>query len=79
MFGVVQSGLQDLIICLDGADQETISEYRRGAKFSDIVGGFRLIYEAKKELKSTTPIVELQFILDPLPIVKTKKWGVFGA
>lgn len=60
---VVQSGLQELIICLDGADQETISKFRGGSKFSEIVDGFRFIYEAKRELSSKTPKIELQFIL----------------
>ena len=60
---VVLSGLQRLIICLDGADQETISKFRRGSKFSEIVNGFRFIHEAKKNLVSETPQIELQFIL----------------
>lgn len=47
---VVLSGLQHSIICLDGADQETISKFRRGSKFSEIVNGFRFIHEAKKKL-----------------------------
>lgn len=60
---VVQSGLQHLIICLDGGDQETISKFRRNANFSEIVKGFRLINEAKKGLGLKTPRIELQFIL----------------
>ena len=60
---VVKSGLQNLIICLDGADQETIKIYRKGASFSEIENGIRLIQEAKKTLASKTPIIELQFIL----------------
>lgn len=60
---VVKSGLQNLIICLDGADQETISKYRKGASFSEIENGIRLIHEAKRTLASKTPIIELQFIL----------------
>jgi len=49
---VVKSGLQHLIICLDGADQETISKYRKNAKFEDIVNGLRLLNMTKKRLNS---------------------------
>ena len=60
---VVQSGLHELIVCLDGADQETISKFRRGAKFSEIINGFHFIRDAKKKFDLKTPIIELQFIL----------------
>jgi len=60
---LVQSGLQYLIICLDGTDQKTLSRYRRGSSFKKIEDGFKLINEAKKSLNSKTPTIELQFIL----------------
>lgn len=59
---LVQSGLQHLIISLDGADQETNNKFRRRCDFSKVANGFRLISKAKKELGSKTPVVELQFI-----------------
>lgn len=60
---IVKSGLQHLIICLDGMDQETINKIRKGANFDNIINGFKLISEAKKELNSKHPKVELQFIV----------------
>ncbi len=60
---VVKSGLHHLIICLDGADQETISRYRVNADFKEILSGFKLISETKQELGSGTPAVDLQFIV----------------
>jgi len=60
---VVRSGLQHLIICLDGADQETLSIYRKGSDFNSIIRSIELIIQAKRELKSNTPRVEIQFIL----------------
>jgi radical SAM protein with 4Fe4S-binding SPASM domain len=60
---VVGSGLQHLIICLDGADQETINKFRKGSHFGEIVKGMRHILEAKKALESKTPKLELQFIV----------------
>ena len=61
--GVIESGLTELIVCLDGADQETISRYRRNADFNEILEGIRRVLRARKELGSETPIVELQFIV----------------
>ena len=60
---VVKSGLDYLIICLDGADHEIYNKYRKGADFSTVIKGFELLYKAKQELKSRKPIVELQFIV----------------
>lgn len=60
---IVKSGLQHLIICLDGADQETISKLRKNAKFSEIVDGFTFINRAKEKLNSKLPLIELQFIV----------------
>jgi radical SAM protein with 4Fe4S-binding SPASM domain len=60
---IVNSGLDYLIICLDGADQETIEMFRKDSDFKSIIEGTRLICETKKKLKSKTPIIELQFIL----------------
>lgn len=60
---IVKSGLQHLIICLDGADQETISKFRKGSHFERIIQGMRLMIEAKKNLNSELPKIELQFIV----------------
>lgn len=60
---VVKSKLQKLIICLDGLDQQTISRFRGKADFQSIVDGMRYMVQAKKELGSATPEMQLQFIL----------------
>ena len=60
---VVESGLTELIICLDGADQETISRYRKKARFDDILEGIRRVVRAKREGGQGTPLIELQFIV----------------
>jgi len=60
---VVESGLTELIVCLDGADQETISRYRKNADFEEILQGIRRVVEAKSRLRAETPLVELQFIV----------------
>lgn len=60
---LVLSRLDDLIIALDGASQETLSKYRVGADFKTIIDGIKSVVEEKKKLKSRLPFIELQFIL----------------
>lgn len=60
---IVGSGLSELIVCLDGADQETIGRYRRNADFGEIVGGMRRLLAARGRAGRRTPVVELQFIV----------------
>lgn len=60
---LVLSGLDDLIIALDGASQETLSQYRIGANFETIIKGIKSVVEEKKKLKKRLPFIELQFIV----------------
>ncbi len=60
---LILSGLDDLIVALDGASQETLSKYRTGASFETIISGIRMVVEEKKKLGSRLPFVELQFII----------------
>ncbi|MBI4709167.1 MAG: SPASM domain-containing protein [Candidatus Portnoybacteria bacterium] len=60
---IIKSGLQYLIISLDGIDQETHSCYRRGSNINNVIGAINYLNEAKKELNLKTPKIELQFIL----------------
>jgi len=60
---LVESGLHSLIVCLDGADQETLSRFRRGSDFSRVLQGLRRLMQARTQLGSSLPKVELQFIL----------------
>jgi radical SAM protein with 4Fe4S-binding SPASM domain len=59
----VKSGLDKLIISLDGADQKSYSEYRKGGDFQTVVKGISELTEARKKLKSKTPFIELQFLV----------------
>lgn len=60
---LVASKLDDLIIALDGASQETLSKYRVGADFNTIIEGIADVIKEKKRVHSKFPFVELQFIL----------------
>lgn len=58
----VESGLDRLIISIDGTDQETYQQYRVGGKISKVIEGTKNIIKWKKELKSRTPYVIFQFL-----------------
>lgn len=60
---LVLSGLDDLIIALDGASQETLSKYRIGANFEKIINGIRGVIEEKKKLGTRLPFIEIQFVI----------------
>lgn len=59
----VESGLDRLIISIDGTTQETYQAYRVGGKLHKVIEGTRHIMRWKKELKSATPHVIFQFLV----------------
>lgn len=59
----VLSGLDRLIISIDGTDQETYAQYRVGGQLQKVLDGSREIMQAKKRLGSATPHVIWQFIV----------------
>jgi radical SAM protein with 4Fe4S-binding SPASM domain len=61
--GIINSGLSELILSLDGVDAETYVTYRVGGDFDRVIKGIELITEAKRRLNSPTPQIHLQFIL----------------
>lgn len=59
----VESGLDRLIISIDGTTQETYEQYRVGGILQKVIDGTKHIIEAKKTLKSETPHVVFQFLV----------------
>lgn len=59
----IQSGLDRLIISIDGTTQETYEAYRIGGKLEKVIEGTKNIIRWKKELKSATPFVVFQFLV----------------
>lgn len=60
---LVESGLDKLIVSIDGTTQEVYEKYRVGGKISLAVKGIEAINYWKKELKSATPYLEIQFVV----------------
>lgn len=59
----VESGLDRLIISIDGTTQEVYQQYRIGGKLEKVIEGAKNIVKWKKELKSKTPYVFFQFLV----------------
>lgn len=59
----IESGLDRLIISIDGTTQETYSAYRKEGKLENVLQGAQNIIRLKKEMKSRTPEVIFQFLV----------------
>lgn len=59
----VESGLDRLIISIDGTTQETYEQYRIGGNLDKVIEGAKNVAKWKKELKSKTPHIIFQFLV----------------
>jgi radical SAM protein with 4Fe4S-binding SPASM domain len=59
----VESGIDRVIISLDGTTQDTYEQYRIGGNLEKVIEGTKNLIAAKKALKSTTPHVIFQFLV----------------
>ncbi len=59
---IVLSGLQQCVVSLDGASQETYATYRKGGRFEKVLKNVALINEAKRIYGVKTPHMVWQFI-----------------
>src|ERR687889_540002 len=59
----VESGLDRLIISIDGTTQDVYRQYRVGGNLDKVIEGAKNIVKWKKELKSKKPFVFLQFLV----------------
>jgi radical SAM protein with 4Fe4S-binding SPASM domain len=59
----VESGLDRLIISIDGTTQDVYKQYRVGGNLNKVLEGATNIVKWKKELKSTKPFVIFQFLV----------------
>lgn len=59
----VESGLDRLIISIDGTTQEVYQQYRVGGNLDKVLEGAKNVMKWKKALKSKTPFVFFQFLV----------------
>ncbi len=60
---IVDSGLDSLIVSLDGASPETYNKYRVGGDFHKVIENTARLAEAKKKRNSVTPFILWQFLI----------------
>lgn len=59
----VKSGIDRVIVSLDGTTQETYEQYRIGGNLEKVIEGTKNLIAAKKAMKSSTPHVIFQFLV----------------
>ncbi len=59
----IESGLDRLIISIDGTTQEVYQQYRIGGRLDKVMEGARNMVKWKKEMKSSTPFIIFQFLV----------------
>lgn len=59
----IESGLDRMIISVDGTTQETYENYRKAGKLESVLQGARNVVKWKKKLNSKTPHLIFQFLV----------------
>jgi len=59
----IESGLDRLIISIDGTTQDVYEQYRVGGKLAKVLEGTKNVVKWKKEMKSKTPFIVFQFLV----------------
>lgn len=59
----IRSGLDSMIISLDGVTQESYEHYRRGGNLQEVLDGIKRLVDAKQKLHSKTPYLFVQFLV----------------
>lgn len=61
--GVIRSGLDSLIIALDGVNQETYVRYREGGHVNMVIQAIRNIVQRKRELDVSHPFINIRTVV----------------
>lgn len=60
---IVESGLDELIVSIDGTTQDVYQDYRVHGQLSKVIDALENLKQAKESLNSSFPIVSLQFLV----------------
>ncbi len=81
-YKMVDYGLNEIIISLDGMKQESYEKYRKGGNWQKVIESINILQKVKQEKKSKTPLVTIQFIVFSHNeheisdfLSKKKRWG----
>lgn len=59
----VESGLDRILISVDGTTQDVYEQYRVGGSLNKVIEGIKNLVKAKQDLGSSTPHIALQFLV----------------
>lgn len=59
----VRSGLDAMIVSVDGATQASYEKYRRGGNLNKVLNNLQTLIEEKKKAKSRTPFITLRMLI----------------
>ncbi len=59
----VESGLDRILISIDGTTQQTYEQYRIGGRLEKVLEGTKNLVQAKREMNSNTPHIVFQFLV----------------
>jgi MoaA/NifB/PqqE/SkfB family radical SAM enzyme len=59
---IIDSGLDHLIVAVDGTTQEVYEKYRKGGRLELVLDNSRRLIEMKRQKRSKTPLMECKFI-----------------
>ncbi len=60
---LIQSGIQKLIVSLDGTDQATYETYRTNGDIQQVFKALNHLVQAQQKLKINTPVIEVQMLI----------------
>ncbi len=63
ILNIIESGLDTLIISLDGTNQTSYSKYRVGGNFDTVIKGIINLLKIREQKHSNKPFIELQFLV----------------
>lgn len=60
---LISSGLETLVVSLDGVSRSTYERYRVGGDFGQVISNVRLLAKKKKKMGKKLPLLEWQFLM----------------
>jgi radical SAM protein with 4Fe4S-binding SPASM domain len=60
---IVQSGLDRILVSVDGTDQQTYGMYRQGGSLQKVIDGIGNLHQAREKLRRKNPAIIVQFLV----------------
>jgi MoaA/NifB/PqqE/SkfB family radical SAM enzyme len=60
---IIESGLNRIIISVDGITQDTYEKYRQGGELEKVITGIKILSELKRKYQTKNPQIIIQFLV----------------